>query len=230
MLGTNLQPMRSGFIALATALCLQPQPAQSQSDHALQALQSEMRGEIAKRCLPQFDGDKSKGELTNADLPALLNAKGLSQLWRSEALLDGHARDAFNGLLRQRYVVCVDSRMKNLRATSGEPISAVFFLGTAQTHPGPYRLIRVIAISPIPPDQARPIPAAQVVIIDAAQHIRFLHRILPKVEGITEDHIYHLPVGITSPLPNVNAMEQWRPVVNDARIRQALPTPPARPI
>jgi hypothetical protein len=223
--------LRKIFTVLGTAtVCLLPPPAHSQSDLALQRLQDELRREIAARCLPQFDGDKSKGELTNADLPGLLDAKGLYSHWPNEGLLDGHVRDAFTGLLQQRYVFCVDKRLKGLTNTQSEPISAVFFLGTAKDTPGPYRLIRVIAISPTAPTATHPSAASQVVMADAAQHIRFLHRDLPKQPGVNEDMVYHHPIGITSPLPDYREIESWRPVLNDANIRRALPTPTARPL
>lgn len=222
---------RKIFAALAaTVACLLPLPSKGQNDSELLQLQNDLRREIAARCLPQFDGDKRKGELTNADLPALLDAKGLYNLWPSEGLLDGHARDAFAGLVSQRYVVCIDSRMKGLRDATGQSISAVFFLGTAKESGKDYRPVRVIAISPHALDAKHPKESTQVVLIDAAQHIRHIHRTLPKAEGVNADDVYHLPVGIGAPLPDFNSIAKWRPVVADPAIVRQLPTAPARPL
>jgi hypothetical protein len=168
--------IRASFGALALALAAAaPSAFATQTlgpvdpvDPRFKALSEHMAQQTALRCNPAFDGDASKGELTNKDVASLMSSNLIKKALPDfpDARVGGNLAEAAS----QGFAVCVDKNMKGLTDSNGKPITAMIHFAQGDFGDAA-KNISIIAISPLAPNPADARTSAQMAIVDAAEHI-----------------------------------------------------------
>lgn len=143
----------ASFAVLATAaLPAAATPAQPELVAQIHAAADTLQASTNKYCAPQYDGDKSKGEHTNADVAALV--RGWTRIpERAPGLSLEVIASIATGIAADNYTICFDKRNQAL-STSNVPPEGHHLLATQQIQGVLYAGAETLTLSPTPVNPA----------------------------------------------------------------------------
>ena len=185
------------------------------------------------RCDSQFDGDASKGEITNADMKAVFNAPHVGHLYKGVTANDIGER--FVALANQGWTVCVDRRLNEQKLGGQYPVTAVLHMAVPDNHD--LKPMWVIAIPSKPQHPQAIWHSTQAAIASAVGHL--MGKVPELINGLIEQTQEQAQSGVTSPVTVMDLVTQPYSISTSPTnfdqsafiaLDRKVPKSPARPV
>lgn len=232
--------LRTSFAALAVSLAAgcatigAPEKVQDLGpagavDPRFKELSEHMGAQSAARCNPAFDGDARRGEITNLDLTSLMAYNQVKQAFAE--FEDDRVGTNLATLAQNDWVFCVDNRLRGMTDSKGRPVTAMIHVANGNMENA--EEVGIVSISPIAPNPKQARATAQLAMVDAAEHVTSLFRILgqaqifaqagdPAAQKFILDGLFK-PVGVTLDITSIDTIEKSQRIMDDAKLNGITP-------
>lgn len=218
--------------AVGTASAQTAAPAPAQPDPAavgnfFNQLADAIQAGTNKYCKAEFDGDKSKGELTNADVADIIRHAAKIPELHERIPLQFIAQTLATGA-QNDYTICFDRRVKAVTADN-MPEEARPLLAQTPLNAVIYPSVDVIAMTPVPVDAKDPKRSAAVAIFDSFHRLSQINNGLERLAA--EGNIPMVMMLMSTPFAVLhNAAAPWQSQSGPAgELGAVMAEPPIKP-
>lgn len=161
----------SAFSSLALAQPAEPNPLDNSPK--LEVVARAMQARTDAFCNPALDGDKAKGELTNADVADVIRSfRDIARLHPDIPV--ERITDALAEADEQNYLLCIDKELQQLTAQH-LPEAAHPLLATRTINSMIYLGKNLITMTPTPPDASNGMAATATAVFDSIYRLATLN-------------------------------------------------------